>query len=212
EVKVLSDYEVSFQLSRPYSPLLASMTKYMGIFPEGSRELAGAAFQNGPVGLGTGPAVFKAAQSGAWVELERNPNYHGEAPDWDIIRFEIAPDTTARTTALVTGAADVIGGAAARDFLRLTAEGGNIEGASKAALGASMLTSHHCGAAPFDDVNFRLAVSCALDRDAIGARIYGGLLEATGVMVPQASPYHSAEADAAISFDVEAAKTHLAAP
>src|SRR5690606_33732209 len=61
EVKVLSDYEVSFQLSRPYSPLLASMTKYMGIFPEGSRESAGAAFQNGPVGLGTGPAMFKAA-------------------------------------------------------------------------------------------------------------------------------------------------------
>lgn len=211
EVEVVSDYEVRFHLSRPYSPLLASMTKYMGIFPEGSREEAGETFQIAPVGLGTGPALFKAAQSGAWVELERNPAYHGTPPDWDVIRFEIAADPTARTTALVTGAVDVVGAPAARDFLRFTAEDGDIQGAAKAALGATMLMSHNCAAAPFDDVNFRLAVARAFDRAAIGARIYGGLLEPTAVVVPQASPYYSAEADAALSFDVEAAKAHLAA-
>jgi len=210
EVEVVSDYVVRFHLSRPYRPLLASMTKYMGIFPEGSRETAGDAFQNAPVGLGTGPAIFKSAQSGAFVELERNPDYWGTAPEWDLVRFEIAGEATARTTALVTGATDIIGAPAPRDYLRLTAQGGDIKGAAKPALGATMLMTHNCAKAPFDDVHFRLAVAKAFDRAAIGQRIYGGLLEPTSVVVPQASPYYSAEAGGKLDFDVAAAKAHLA--
>lgn len=208
-VEVVSDHVVRFHLSSPYRPLLASMTKYMGIFPEGSRE-AGADFQSAPAGLGTGPAVFSGAQTGSFVELARNPDYWGAAPDWDIVRFEIAGEANARLAALMSGSTDVIGGPSARDYLRLTAQGGAISGAKKPALGAAMLMMHNCGKAPFDDVNFRLAVARAFDRAAIAERIYGGLLEESPVLVPRASPYHSAEAAARLALDAEAAKAHLA--
>lgn len=210
-VEVLSDHEVRFHLSRPYRPLLASMTKYMGIFPQGSREGAAEAFQTAPVGLGTGPAIFAAAQTGAFVELVRNPDYWGPAPDWDVVRFEIAGEANARLAALMSGSADVVGGPAARDFLRLTGAGGPYSGASKPALGAAMMLMHNCAHAPFDDRNFRIAVARAFDRAAIATRIYGGLLEETSVLVPRASPYHSAAAADRLSMDLDAARAALAA-
>lgn len=209
-IEVVSDYEVKLHLSRPYRPLLAAMTKYMGIFPAGSREGNEDAFTSAPVGLGTGPAIFKSAETGNFVELERNPNYWGKAPDWDIVRIQIASEPNARLAGLVSGSVDIVGAPASRDFNRLLAEGGEIEGASKPALGATMLMMHKCDAAPFDDVNFRLAVAKAFDRAAIAERIYGGLLQPTSVLVPQASPYYSEEAAAMLEMDTEAAKAHLA--
>ncbi|MCB1387542.1 MAG: ABC transporter substrate-binding protein [Rhodobacteraceae bacterium] len=210
-VEVVSDHEVRFHLSRPYRPLLASMTKYMGIFPQGSREGAAEAFQTAPEGLGTGPAMFSSAQTGSYIELVKNPDYWGEAPDWDVVRFEIAGEANARLASLMSGTADVVGGPAARDYLRLTAEGGAVSGASKPALGAAMMLMHNCGKAPFDDRNFRVAVARAFDRAAIAERIYGGLLEETSVLVPKASPWYSAEAAAQLAMDLDAARAALAA-
>lgn len=209
-VEIVSDFEVRFHLSEPYRPLLASMTKYMGIFPEGSRDGADEQFKTAPVGLGTGPAAFSDAQSGDFVELTRNPNYWGKAPDWDVVRFEIAGEANARIASLMSNDSDVVGGPSARDYLRLVAKGGDIKGASKPALGAAMMMMHNCAKAPFDDVNFRVAVARSLDRAAIAERIYGGLLEETSVLVPKASEFFSAEANALLAQDLDAAKAALA--
>lgn len=211
EVEIVDDYTVRFHLSEPYRPLLDAMTKYMGIFPAGSREAdTEDAFRSSPTGLGTGPGIFRQAQSGAYVELERNPDYWGQAPDWDVVRIEIASEANARIAALVSGGVDVVGAPAARDYLRLTAQGGSISGTSKPAMGAAMLMMHNCAAAPFDDVEFRLAVAKAFDRAAIAERIYGGLLMPSAVLVPQASPFHSAEAAALLDQNAEEAAAHLA--
>ena len=56
EVIVENPLRVRFRLREPYRPWLYYMTKYMGIFPKGSREKHDAAFfKNAPVGVGTGP-------------------------------------------------------------------------------------------------------------------------------------------------------------
>lgn len=208
-VEIVSDFEVRFHLSRPYRPLLDAMTKYMGIFPDGSRAEHGDLFQMAPAGLGTGVAIYKASQTGALIELERNPNHWNGAADWDVVRFVIASDANARIAGLMTGETDIVGGPAARDFLRLSKQGGKVKGATKPALGASMLMMHNCGKPPFDDVNFRLAVARSIDRAAIGKQIYGGLLEETSVLVPRASKFHDAAAAGALDKDLEAAKAHL---
>lgn len=209
-VEIVSDYEVKFNLSYPYRPLLASMTKYMGIFPEGSREQDADTFQSAPLGLGTGPAIFSRAQTGAFVELERNPDYWGRAPDWDLVRFEIAGEANARLASLMSGASDIVGAPSARDFLRLVQQGGRISGATKPALGAAMMLMHNCAKAPFDDANFRVAVARAFDRAAIAERIYGGLLDETAVLVPKSSPYYSADAAELLSMNLDAARAALA--
>ena len=58
-VVVESPTRVRVELSEPYRPWLHYLTKYMGIFPKGSREKHGADyFKNTPIGVGTGPGVF----------------------------------------------------------------------------------------------------------------------------------------------------------
>ena len=83
----------------------------------------------------------------------------------------------------MSGSTDVIGGPSAQDYRRLTAEGGDISGASKSAPGATMMLMHNCAKAPFDDIEFRRAVARAFDRAAIAERIHGGLMEETSALV-----------------------------
>ncbi len=57
EIVIESPTRVVFNLSGPYRPWLQYMTKFMGIFPKGSREAVGDdAFKSAPAKLGTGPA------------------------------------------------------------------------------------------------------------------------------------------------------------
>src|ERR1700730_18519418 len=57
-VVVESPLRVRIELSEQYRPWLFYLTKYMGIFPKGSREKFGAdVFKTAPVGVGTGPGI-----------------------------------------------------------------------------------------------------------------------------------------------------------
>ena len=58
-IVVESPTRVRIELSEPYRPWLFYLTKYMGIFPKGSREQHGSDFfKAGPIGVGTGPGIF----------------------------------------------------------------------------------------------------------------------------------------------------------
>lgn len=211
-VEVVSSYVVRIVLSRPYRPLLDYMTKYMGIFPVGSREQHGNAyFQSTPVGVGTGPGIFVESKTGSHVELRRNEKYWRPGfPDWDVVRVEIASEANARLAGLMSSKIDVVGAPAARDFLRLKSGNARITGQSKPALGSSMLMMHNTKMAPFDDVNFRKAVALGVDRKSIAEKIYGGLLDPTSVLVPSASKFFSPEAAKELDYDPARAKDYLA--
>ena len=72
EIVIESPTRIVFNLSQPYRPWLQYMTKFMGIFPKGSREAMGDdAFKNAPAELGTGPGVF--------VEWQPERPYRAEA-------------------------------------------------------------------------------------------------------------------------------------
>ena len=64
--------------------------------------------------------------------------------------------------------------------------------------------------APFDDVNFRLAVAHAVDRKTIAEKIYYGLVEASSVPAPASSWWYDKTAGDAITFDPDKARAYLA--
>jgi peptide/nickel transport system substrate-binding protein len=212
KVEVVSDYIVRIVLSRPYRPILDYMTKYMGIFPAGSREKHGNDyFQSTPIGIGTGPGIFVESKTGSHVELKRNEKYwRAGTPDWDVVRIEIASEANARLAGLMASKIDVVGAPAARDFLRLRSGNPRITGQSKPALGSSMMMMHNIKAAPFDDLNFRKAVALGVDRRSIADKIYGGLLDPTSVLVPSTSKFFNAEAAKTLDYDPARAKEFLA--
>jgi peptide/nickel transport system substrate-binding protein len=212
-IEVLGRHKVEFRLKTPYRPFLDFMTKYMGIFPAGSREKHGAeVFQQRPEGLGTGPGVFVSARTNDVVEFRRNPNYWVKGkPGWDVLRVRVIAEDAARLAALMSGEVHVIGAPPARDFLRLrqsSAQG--LTGGSTPALGSLMLMVHNTKKAPFDDLDFRLAVSYATDRKTIAERIFYGLVEPSALPTPASAWWHDAKAAEGLAFNMEKAKAHLA--
>lgn len=212
-VDVLGPHKVQFRLKSPYRPLLDYMTKYMGIFPAGSREKYGNdVFQQRPEGLGTGPGVFVSARSNDVVEFRRHENYWRKGtPGWDVLRVRIVAEDAARLAALMSGQLQIIGAPPPRDYVRL--KGGanqGITGGSKPALGSLMLMVHNTRKPPFDDLNFRMAVSLATDRKTIAEKILYGLVEPSALPVPASSSLFDAKAAEGLAFDMAKAKARLA--
>src|SRR5262245_37976467 len=120
-VEVVAPHKVRFKLKAPFRPMLDYMTKYMGIFPAGSREKFGnEVFQQKPEGLGTGPGIFVSARSNDFVEFRRNPNYwRKDIPAWERLRVRIISEDAARIASLMSGSVGIIGAPPARDYLRL---------------------------------------------------------------------------------------------
>jgi len=98
EIVIESPTRVVFRLSHPYRPWLQYMTKFMGVFPKGSREAAGdEAFKSAPVNLGTGCAIFVDWEQDSQIELKKNPNYWRKGvPAWDRVLVKIVPEDATR--------------------------------------------------------------------------------------------------------------------
>jgi peptide/nickel transport system substrate-binding protein len=212
-IDVLGKHQVQFRLKTPYRPLLDYMTKYMGIFPAGSREKVGnEVFQQRPEGLGTGPGIFVSARTNDVVELRRNPNYwRKDKPGWDILRIRIISEDAARMAALMSGQVQVIGAPPTRDYVRLKdGSTAGIKGSSVPAMGSLMLMVHNTRKPPFDDLDFRIAVSLATDRKTIAEKIFYGLVEPSALPVPASSSNFDAKSAEGLAFNMAKAKEYLA--
>jgi peptide/nickel transport system substrate-binding protein len=211
EVTVLDPMHVRFTLSEPYAPWLAFMTKCMGIFPKGSREVVSAdAFRAAPVGLGTGPAIFESWQANDHIALKRNPNYWGKGvPAWERLVVKQLPEDAARVAYIRTGQADIISAPPPREFAQLKSVTG-LAGASRPTLGGWFAFYMDNSKPPFDDVNVRRAISHAIDREMLAKRIYFGLLDASGTIAPPSAWWYSAAADKAVKYDINLAKKYMA--
>ena len=212
QVEVIDPMHVRFTLVEPYAPWLAFMTKCMGVFPKGSREAHGADFfRAGPIGMGTGPAVFEEWVTNDHVSLKRNPNHWRKGvPAWDRLVVRQLPEDATRVAFIRTGQVDVISAPPPREFARLKGTAG-LGGTSRPTLGGWFAMYFDNTKAPFDDVNVRRAIASAVDREAIAKRVYYGLLDATGTIAPPSAWWYDAEADKQVRFDLDAAKKHLQA-
>jgi peptide/nickel transport system substrate-binding protein len=211
KVTVLSEYKVQFDLAEPYGPWLYFLTKYMGIFPKDSRKEHGDDyFKSRPAGVGTGFGVFEEWKPNDYISFKKNPTYWRKGfPAWDRLVVKMIPEDATRVAYLLTGQADIISAPPAREFGRLKTMKG-ITGASRPTLGGALLMYTNNLKPPLDDVNFRKAISCAIDRKTIGEKIYYGLLDPTAVPAPPRGWWYNAEADKELSFDPDRAKDFLA--
>jgi peptide/nickel transport system substrate-binding protein len=210
EVVVDGPLRVRFRLRDPYRPWLYYMTKYQGIFPKGSREKHDANyFKNSPIGLGTGPAQFVEWRQNDRLVLSKNPNYWRKGvPAWDRLIVRIIPDDSSRVAYLKTGAVDIISAPRPKDFEGLKAEKG-IQAASRLALGGWFFLMTNTMKPPFDDVNLRRAIACAVDRKMLASKVYYGLVEPTTIPAPPGAWWFDQKADNVNGYDLTRAKEFL---
>jgi peptide/nickel transport system substrate-binding protein len=209
-ITVENPHRVVFRMKYAYRPFLDYMTKYMAIFPAGSREKFPADhFKSTPIGVGTGPAIFVASQANDHIELRRNPNYWRKGfPKWEKLMIKIIPEEAARVASLLSGQSQVIAAPPAKDFARLKTSSG-VTGGAKPAIGCTLMVTPNNRQAPFDDPMFRRAVSLATDRERICKDICYGLVEPTGVPAPSSSWWFNPQASKSVAFNMQEARAAL---
>jgi peptide/nickel transport system substrate-binding protein len=211
KVTVLDTHKVQFDLTEPYGPWLYFLTKYMGIFPAGSRKEHGDDyFKSRPAGVGTGFGVFEEWKPNDYISFRKNPTYWRKGlPAWDRLVVKMIPEDATRVAYLLTGQVDVISAPPPREFNRLKTMPG-VTGASRPTLGGALLMYTNNLKPPLDDVNFRKAIACAIDRKTIGEKVYYGLLDPSSVPAPPRGWWFNAEADKELAFNIDRAKEFLA--
>ena len=210
-IDVESPTRVVFHFREPFRPFFQYQTKFMGVFPKGSREAHGDRyFANTPIGVGTGPGIFVDWTPNDQLEMKRNPTYWRRGvPAWDRVVAKIVPEESVRVAYLTTNQAQIISAPPPHQLAELAKMPGVTVG-KKTALGGLWFMQTNTAKKPFDDVNFRKAVSCAIDRKKLADDVFYGLISPTAVPAPRETPWFNAEAEASIAYDPERAKAYLA--
>ena len=210
-VEIDSPTKLRVILKEPYSPWTSFLTKFMGIWPKGSREQYGEDyFRLSPIGIGTGPGIFEEWRPNDFVSFKRNPNYWQKGlPHWDRLVVKVVPEDATRVAYLLGGQADIIGAPPPRDFARLKSRP-KMSGAARVTNGGWCVMLQNNARAPFDDVNFRLAVAHAVDRKTIAEKVYFGLVEPSSIPAPLSSWWYDKQAADTLAFDPDLARSYLA--
>lgn len=193
-------------------------------------------FNKGTAAIGTGPYVYKEFVKGDRFVMNRNDNYWGEKAEWDSVVMKPITNAAARMAALLSGDVDFIAAPPTQDLekLKSNAKFGLSQGLSNRVIylhmdqfgpssngvkgtgtpaakyeGEGPCASKDCEKNPFLDKRVRQALSKAINREAIVAKIMGGVAVAAGELLPQGffgtNPGMKPEA-----YDPEGAKKLLA--
>ena len=155
---------------------------------------------------GTGPFVFEDRVASQSITLARNDNYWGDAPKLDSIEFRVIPDESSIVAAMQSG--NVQFAVFDDPLVAQTATGGNITVTNTPQLSYHTLQLNARKGA-LNDVNVRLAMQCAIDRQQVLDTAALGEGELTG---PITSPAFKSDPSArpCPTRDLDKAKEYLA--
>lgn len=182
-VEAIDDYTVTISLTSPDPTFLLKLINYHAgnIVSRKAVEAANGDISRNPVG--TGPFMFESYTPQEEVVLVRNPDYHGDAPALEGIRFLAIEDRNALDAGMQSGFLDVAQGMV--DPLWVERWQGSpfvvdvMDGPGSAAVLYFNLTQP-----PFDDIRVRQAVAHAIDREALVTNLYGPLASVLHSPVP----------------------------
>ncbi|WPB55146.1 ABC transporter substrate-binding protein [Xylophilus sp. GOD-11R] len=173
-IKALDPLTVEFKLKYPFGP-------FLGIFPANGMPMVPKHIYEGAVDflkhpanatpIGTGPFKFKEWSKGSYIQLVKNEQYHTpDMPLVDSLYFHVIPDAAARAAAFESGKIDILPGGSAEyfDVARLA----KLPGVQVTTKGWEMFAplswiTINNRKSPMDKVEFRQALSLALDREGM---------------------------------------------
>ncbi len=208
-IKVVDDYTVQFELSRPDATFFHVLAiNFAFAVPKEEIEKWGQDFGKHPVG--TGAYSMKEWKLGQKIELARNKDYHKPGlPKLDTIIFEIGQEPTVALLRLERGEVDILGdGIPPARFVNIMKDpkykGMVIEGGQ---LHTGYITMN-VKMKPFDNVKVRQAVNMAVDKNRV-CKIINNRAVPANQPLPPAMPGYDKNYKG-YSFDPAKAKALLA--
>lgn len=201
-VEALDPDTVVLNLTGPDAGILAGLASVnLAILSADDTEEALSSAPNG-----TGPFAFESRTPNESLTLAANPTYWGDAVGLATVEFRVIPDESSIVSALQSGNVHL---AVLDDpLVAQTAEGEGITITKTPQLAYHVLQLN-ARRAPLDDVNVRLAIACAIDRQQVLDTAALGEGEVVG---PITSPAYKSDANArpCPTRDVDRARTLLA--
>lgn len=171
-------------------PIMSKSTASAAV-PEG---VTTEALNRGEGLIGTGPFKFVEWKRGNQLVLERNEGYWGRKPAWKTVTFRPLTNSAARVAAMLAGDVDLIEDPPTDDLARLK---GDPKLTVSEAVSNRIIYIHFDhfaepsigiegtnGKNPLKDKRVRQALSLAIDREAIGARIMENVAIPAGGFLP----------------------------
>ncbi len=185
EKRAVDPYTVRVKTATPYAMVPYDLNSIFIVSKKAAATASPEDFNSGKAMVGTGPFRFTRFARGDRVELAKNPAYWGGAPAWDKVTFRIIPNDPARIAALLSGDVDAIEAIPTQDLARL--RGDKRFGLAQKVSWRTLFfhTDQYRDPSPFvtdragkplaknplRDANVRLAISKAINRQAIVERV-----------------------------------------
>lgn len=142
--------------------------------------------------IGTGPFRFSSWTRDDRLLLEAFPDYWGGAPELAALEFRPIPESATRLLALEGGQIDIFQGAVPAEDLPRLEQDDSLSLQRVSGLGYNYL-AFNMRREPLDNVLVRQAISHLLDREAIVARVFGGVGEPGISMIAPQLPWFNEE-------------------
>jgi peptide/nickel transport system substrate-binding protein len=205
-IEVVDPLTIRFHTNGVY-PLLAVDLSQVFIIPHGlGPEPATEDFNNGKNAIGTGPYRFVSYKPSDSIELERNDAYWGTKPEWQHVSYRMINNDAARTAALLAGDVGIIEFVPPTDLAKLRTDARvSLEEVVSNRSIFLWLDHSRDGPTPFvfgpngetlaknplKDRRVRLALSLAINRDALVERVMEGAAVPTGQYLPPGAPTYN---------------------
>lgn len=176
EIEIIDDYNVVFHLNEPYTFLVNNMAR-IGVVPYDYHEEVGhEEFQQEPVG--TGPYVHDEWEDDDYHILTAFEDYWGGEPNFAEVEFRPIPEDSSRLLAFEAGEIDMYQGGVVPEELERLEDDPDVEvyrtpGTGYDYLGLNQETEQNPEA--IQDLNFRKAVSYAINREGIVEHVQQGI-------------------------------------
>jgi peptide/nickel transport system substrate-binding protein len=203
DIKADGDHTIIIELDQGFADLPWIMTDYhLAILPakdDGSLEW--------DTQIGAGPYKIVEHRPGISTELVRHDGWHREGAYFDEIEMTILNDPNARQTALITGEVDAITSVDLKT-MALMARNKDLV-VENVPSGSAITLPMHCDVAPFDNLDVRLALKYAIDREDLVEKImFGTATVGNDYHVSPGMPYAPTDIPQR-EYDPDKAKFHL---
>jgi len=196
-VKV-DDLTVHIKTEAPY-PLMPNDVSVLSIISvEAGQDASTEDYNSGKAAIGSGPFKFAEYVPGDRIVFERNDDYWGEKPVWDKVTFKPIDSNPSRVAALLAGDVDMIESVPTTDIESLKGEEdiSLSQGISNRVIYLHL--DHDRADSPFvkakdggsienplQDQRVRMAISKAINRDAIVERVMENVAIKAGQLLPE---------------------------